>query len=86
MKINWRVRLQNKAFWSGIVGLSLLVVQVLAKRYGWTINIGSLSSLLNNLLTVIFSAMTMVGVVVDPTTSRIRDSNQALSYKTPNKH
>lgn len=84
--INWIVRIKNKNFWLTIIPAVLLLVQVVAAVFGFTIDLGDLGDLGNRLLDVVnaaFSVLVILGVVNDPTTAGISDSKQAMTYNTP---
>ena len=83
MKINWIVRIKNKNFWIALIPAFLLFIQAVAKVFGFTIDLGELG---NNLLSVVNSAFTVLailGIVIDPTTNGISDSNRAMTYNQP---
>ena len=40
MNINWIVRVKNKAFWVAIIPAVLLLVQVVAAVFGFTLDLG----------------------------------------------
>lgn len=40
MSINWRVRLKNKTFWLSLIPAVLLLVQVIAAVFGYTLDLG----------------------------------------------
>lgn len=83
MKINWTVRIKNKNFWISFIPALLLLVQVIAAVFGFTIDLGELG---NNLLAVVnaaFGVLAIIGVVTDPTTKGISDSDQAMTYEKP---
>ena len=40
MKINWKIRVQNKAFWLAIIPAGLLLVQVTAAVFGYRLDLG----------------------------------------------
>ena len=42
MNINWIVRVKNKAFWVAIIPAVLLLVQVVAAVFGFTLDLGDL--------------------------------------------
>lgn len=85
MKINWKVRLKNPAFWTGLIGvlatLAISVAQLLGVDIAEVVN--GWQSALVALVTAIFGILALVGVVTDPTTSGVSDSNQALTYTKP---
>lgn len=83
--INWKVRLKNPAFWTGLIGvlatLAISVAQLLGVDISEVVN--GWQSALVALVTAIFGILALVGVVTDPTTSGVSDSNQALTYTKP---
>lgn len=83
--INWKVRLRNPAFWTGLIGvlatLAISVAQLLGVDIAEVVN--GWQSALVALVTAIFGILALVGVVADPTTSGVSDSNQALTYTKP---
>ena len=85
MKINWRVRLKNKTFWIAVIPAVLLLVQVVANVFGITLDLGDLGNKLLAVVNAVFSLLVILGVVTDPTTSGISDSERALTYTEPRK-
>lgn len=84
-KINWTVRVKNKAFWVALIPAVLLLVQVVAAVFGFTIDLGDLGNKLLAVVNALFAVLAILGVVTDPTTSGIADSEQALIYTEPKK-
>ena len=80
MKINWKVRFQNKvwlgSFFSLIVGF---VYSLLALFDVFPAVTHLVVQLLNQVLTF----LGLIGVIVDPTTAGIGDSERAMGYETP---
>ena len=85
MKINWKVRLKNKAFWLAIIPASLLLVQVVAGVFGFELELGEIGNKIIAVVNAVFALLAILGVVNDPTTSGMNDSNQAMSYPEPKK-
>lgn len=85
MKINWTVRLKNKNFWVAIVPAILLLIQVVASVFGYTMDLGDLGNKLLAVVNAVFAVLTILGVVNDPTTATLEDSDQALTYVEPKK-
>lgn len=85
MKINWLVRVKNKAFWVAIIPAVLLVIQAMASVFGYTLDFGDLGNKLLAVVNAVFSALVILGVVTDPTTEGVTDSKQALTYTEPKK-
>lgn len=83
--INWTVRIKNKAFWIAVIPAVLLLIQVIAGVFGFTLNLDDLGSKLLDVVNAAFSVMVILGVVIDPTTEGIGDSEQAMTYTEPKK-
>ena len=81
--INWRVRLKNKAFWVAFVPALLLLVQVMAAVFGFSLNLDWLGERLLAVVNAAFALLAILGVVTDPTTAGVSDSTQALTYDKP---
>ena len=84
-KINWLVRIKNKAFWVAFIPAVLLLIQVIASVFGIQIDLGDLGNKLLEVVNAVFSILVILGVVTDPTTAVITDSTQALEYTEPKK-
>ncbi len=82
-KINWRVRLKSKTFWLTLVPALLLLVQVVAAVFGFELDLGDLGNKLLAVVNALFSVLTILGIVTDPTTAGVSDSAQALTYTKP---
>ena len=83
MNINWKVRLKNKTFWLSLIPAVLLLVQVVAAVFGYTLDLGELGNKLLAVVNALFAVLSILGVVTDPTTKGMSDSTQALSYEEP---
>mgnify|MGYP000139243152 FL=1 len=83
--INWIVRIKNKNFWLTIIPALLLLVQVVAALFGFTLDLGDLGNKLIDVVNALFVVLAILGVVTDPTTEGVADSTQALTYTTPKK-
>ena len=84
MKINWKLRLQNKATLTALVmALVALVYQVLGVC-------GVVPRVSQDQVTTIISMainiLCLLGIVVDPTTAGVSDSVRAMSYDKPKKY
>ena len=82
--INWKVRIKNKAFWVALIPAVILVVQLIAGLFGWSIDLTDISGKLVAIVDAVFAVLTILGIVQDPTTKGIKDSERALTYKEPN--
>jgi phi LC3 family holin len=83
MKINWTVRIKNKNFWISFIPAMLLLVQVVASVFGYSLDLGELGNKLLSVVNAAFGVLAIVGVVTDPTTKGVSDSDQAMTYKNP---
>jgi phi LC3 family holin len=81
--INWTVRIKNKTFWLGLIPAALLLVQVVAAVFGYTLDLGELGDKLLAVVNALFGVLTILGIVTDPTTKGVGDSTQALTYDKP---
>ncbi len=81
MNINWKLRMKNKATLSALVlGLVALVYQVLAVA-GVVSPVSE--SEVTGIIMMVIDLLVLMGVVVDPTTEGIADSDWANSYLEP---
>ena len=85
MKINWKVRFNNRVFWITIIPAVLLFVQAVASVFGFTIDLGELGNKLLNVVETAFVVLSILGIVTDQTTAGVGDSENALTYDTPKK-
>ena len=83
MSINWKVRARNKAFWLAVIPAVLLLVQACAAPFGYEWDFGVLNAQLAAIVNALFSVLAILGIVADPTTKGMGDSEQALSYENP---
>lgn len=71
MKINWKVRLTNKLWWTQIISAVLLVITSAGIELPSWIN--------NEVILAILSVLTLLGIITDPTTQGVLDSDLAMS-------
>lgn len=81
MKINWKVRLKNGYFLLSLAALVVGFVYDLLMLAGAApaIEESALMAAVNAVLTV----LSMMGIITDPTTKGMGDSEQALTYQVP---
>ena len=81
MKINWKVRFKNKvwlgSFFSLVVGFVYSMLALFDVFPAVTQNL--VVQLLNQVLTF----LGLIGVIVDPTTAGLEDSDRAMGYEEP---
>lgn len=81
MKINWKVRFKNKVFLTSFISLIVGFVYSLLSLFDIFPDVTK-----NNVLEIVNQVLTflgLIGVIVDPTTAGISDSNRAMSYEEP---
>ena len=83
--MNWKVRIKNKTFWLTVIPAVLLLIQVVAAVFGYTLDFGDLGNKLLAVVNAVFALRAILGVVNDPTTAGVADSTQALTYLEPKK-
>ena len=83
MSINWRVRIKNKAFWVAIIPADLLLIQQVCAVFGMQLDFGELQAQLLAIVGTVFTLLAILGIVADPTTAGMGDSEQAMGYDEP---
>ena len=81
MKLNWKVRFKNKV-WLGSF-LSLIVGFVYSMLALFDVFPEVTQSLVLQLMNQVLTFLGLIGVIVDPTTAWIGDSERAMSYQEP---
>ena len=81
MSINWMLRLKNKATLSAIIAAVVLFVFNISNALGIAMPIDS-DSVMQTVESVL-TVLVMLGIVVDPTTHGVGDSENALLYEEP---
>ena len=81
MKINWKVRLQKKSFWVSLIALLLVLANQVAEIFGYDITV--YNDQITALSETILGILILLGIIVDPTTQGLSDSERALTYKKP---
>ena len=83
MNINWKVRFANKYFWLALIPAVLLLVQAVAKVFGFELDVGEFGEQLKAVINTLFAVLAIIGVSADPTTAGLSDSKRALTYTEP---
>lgn len=81
MKVNWKVRFKNKTWLGMFLSLIIGFIFNLLKMFDIVpvVTENSIMQLVSQVLTF----LGLIGVLVDPTTAGIGDSERALSYDEP---
>nr|DAU93699.1 MAG TPA: holin [Caudoviricetes sp.] len=82
-KINWSVRLKNKNFWLALVPALALLAQAFANIFNLTLEFGDTVDKILVFINVLFAFLVLIGIVNDPTTAGLSDSERALTYTEP---
>lgn len=84
MKINWKLRLQNKTTLTALVmAMVALVYQVLGVC-GVVPRVSQ--DQVTTIISMVINILCLLGIVVDPTTAGIGDSVRAMGYDKPKKY
>lgn len=81
--INWQVRIKNKAFWLALIPALLVFIQACAAPFGYQWDFAGLQTELVAIINAAFVLLSILGIVVDPTTEGIGDSERAMTYDEP---
>lgn len=81
MKINWKVRFKNPTWLTMFIGLIVGFVYNMLKMFDIVpaITENQIMDVVSNVLTF----LGLIGVLVDPTTKGVGDSQRALNYEEP---
>ena len=83
--INWRVRIKNRNFWLAIIPALVLLAQTVGAVFGVPLERDALGDKLVALVNAVFCVLAILGIVNDPTTAGLGDSENALTYEFPKK-
>ena len=83
MKINWKVRFKNKTW---LVTFLITVLAFVYQILGMFDIVPPITQdMATQLVTIVINMLVAVGVVIDPTTASISDSEQAMTYEETKK-
>ena len=83
MGINWKVRIKNKNFWLALIPALALIAQTVAAVFGYNIDLTTMVGKIQAVINAIFALLVILGIVVDPTTAGVGDSERAMTYTEP---
>lgn len=81
MKINWKVRFKNKTWLSMFIGLVVGFVFNMLKLFDIVPVITE--NMVMNIVGQVLTFLGLIGVLVDPTTAGLDDSDRAMGYDEP---
>ena len=83
MKINWKVRLRNKTWVASLLALVIAFVYNLLAMLG--IEVPVTQEWVTGIVGTVITLLTGLGVLIDPTTPGVGDSDRAMLYQEPGK-
>jgi phi LC3 family holin len=81
MKINWKVRFKNKTWLTMFISLIVGFVFNLLKLFDIVPAFNE--NLVMNIVGQVLTFLGLIGVIVDPTTAGVEDSDRAMQYQEP---
>lgn len=81
MKINWKVRFKNVTWLTMFISLIVGFVFNMLKLFDIVPSITE--SQIMNIISQVLTFLGLIGVLVDPTTVGVGDSNRAMGYDEP---
>lgn len=81
MRINWKLRFQNKTTLVAIIMQAVTLIYAVLAMVGVTPGIGE--DQITNVLYILVELLCLLGIVVDPTTKGLEDSDRAMTYAEP---
>ena len=82
MRINIKARLKNKTFLISFSALAIAFVYQILSLFGVTPGISENEVV--SIFSIVINILACIGVVVDPTTDGMNDSDRAMTYFTDN--
>lgn len=81
MKVNWKVRFKNKTWLTMFISLIVGFIFNMLKLFD--IVPAFSENLVMNIVGQVLTFLGLIGVIVDPTTVGVQDSNRAMEYTEP---
>ena len=81
MKLNWKVRFRNKTWLTMFISLIVGFVFNMLKLFDVVPSITE--NTVMNIVSEVLTFLGLIGVIVDPTTVGVEDSNRAMTYEVP---
>ena len=81
MKINWKVRFQNKVWLMSFISLIVGFIYNILRAFDVIPTISQ--QMVMDIVGQVLTFLGMLGVIVDPTTEGLNDSKRAMSYEKP---
>lgn len=81
MKVNWKVRFRNKLWLGSFISAILAIVYTVLDVLGIFPELSE--ARLSRLVEAVLLLLSLLGVIIDPTTAGFNDSNRACGYIEP---
>jgi phi LC3 family holin len=81
MKVNWKVRFKNKTWLSMFISLIVGFVFNILKLFDVFPVVTE--NIIMNAVNQVLTFLGLIGVLIDPTTAGLSDSNRAMTYVEP---
>lgn len=81
--INWKTRIKNKTWWLALIPALLILAQAIAAPFGYQWDFTVLDQQLAGIINALFAVLALMGIVQDPTTEGLGDSELAMTYERP---
>ena len=81
MKINWKIRAKNPVFWLTVIPAIVATVYTILGAFDVVPSVSE--EQIVGWVGAIVTALSTLGVLVDPTTEGLGDSDRAMSYDVP---
>ena len=80
-RINWKVRFKNRIWLGSFLGLTVSFIYTLLALFN--VFPAVTRSLILQLMNQVLTFLGLIGVIVDPTTAGLGDSDRAMKYEEP---
>ena len=81
MKVNWKVRFRNKTWLTMFISLVVGFIFNMLKLFDIVPSFSE--NLVMNIVGQVLTFLGLIGVIVDPTTAGLGDSERAMGYEEP---
>lgn len=81
MQMNWKVRFKNKVWISSFIATIITFIYTILGMFDVAPEVTQNSIM--NIINAVLMMLSLTGVIVDPTTAGIGDSNRAMTYEEP---
>lgn len=81
--MNWKVRFKNRTFWLAMIPAMIVLISQVSEMFGLVLDLTVIQNQLKEIVESVFLILSILGIVIDPTTKGVLDSTQALTYEKP---